>query len=138
MNIILNFISCFFAATISTLAYMIFSYNKKVFYLYCENVQAFEDCDIKIIENHQCLLLKNKITTFGRAKTADIIINDMTVSKQHFKISIYRHKCCIIDCQSSNGTFVNGKRIEKQYLVSNDTISVGKTTFRFCEKYKFR
>lgn len=138
MNIILNFISCFFAITISTLAYMIFSYNKKEFYLYCENVQAFNNCDLKSINNHQCILLKNKITTFGRSKTADININDIAVSKQHFKITISRQKCCIIDCQSTNGTFVNGKRIEKQYLVPNDTISIGKITLYYGEKYKFR
>jgi len=68
-------------------------------------------------------------TTIGRKK-AEIILDDERVSGTHAKITLEKNAYSIWDFGSSNGTFVNGKRIrEATILQENDKIKIGDTVF---------
>jgi predicted component of type VI protein secretion system len=54
-----------------------------------------------------------KEITVGRVHDCDVLLKDNKVSRRHFKIVNGRRKHKIVDLDSSNGTFVNGKRITK-------------------------
>ncbi len=65
--------------------------------------------------------------TIGRTTPNRIQIPDRSISKQHALISIDRyHKCTIQDCASTNGTYVNKRKIEKKMtLLDGDEIMLG-------------
>ena len=65
------------------------------------------------------------------SKPDHIGVADPRVSRKHATIVVWRGKATIIDLHSSDGTFVNGRRIEgRTPLIPGDLISVGDTTFR--------
>lgn len=58
-------------------------------------------------------------------------VADARVSRQHATIVVWRGKATIFDLRSTDGTFVNGRRIEgRTPLLPGDLISVGDTHFR--------
>lgn len=64
-------------------------------------------------------------------KTCSIVFNDLSVSKEHAKISVDQDgKCLIEDLGSRNGVIVNSKKIDKkEELTTKDLILLGSTTF---------
>jgi NADH dehydrogenase len=62
----------------------------------------------------------------------EIGIADPRVSRQHALLVVWRGKASILDLRSTDGTFVNGRRIEgRTPLIPGDLIAVGDTLFRF-------
>jgi pSer/pThr/pTyr-binding forkhead associated (FHA) protein len=83
---------------------------------------------ISVIENNipvNSFSLTAGTVSIGRAKNNDVRIQDSTVSSHHAKIVTFYNASYIEDLGSTNGTFVNGKRVKKQTLKSGDIISLG-------------
>jgi hypothetical protein len=69
-------------------------------------------------------------TRIGRHGVIDVKLLDPKVSRQHADIIIEGSTCRIIDLDSSNGTFVNGRRLtEPAELKHGDAIKIGDTYF---------
>ena len=68
-----------------------------------------------------------RLLHIGRATTNDIVIADTTVSRQHAQLMIDDiGQVTLIDLSSSNGTFVNGRRISAPtQLDAMDIVKVG-------------
>lgn len=76
--------------------------------------------------------ITKKRVSIGRSRENDIVIDDdATTGRQHAQISFRHGKFWIHDLASTNGTFVNGEKIEKHDLIEGDEIQIGKTTFIF-------
>ncbi len=69
--------------------------------------------------------LQHGTTTLGRIATNDIRLLDEMVSGHHAKIIHFQNNYFIEDIASTNGSFVNGKRIRKCVLKDGDKISFG-------------
>jgi|GEM_PF-2346275 len=67
----------------------------------------------------------------GRAANNDIVIPEQTVSNQHATITIENGSFFLSDLGSTNGTFVNGTRIDKKLLKAGDIIKFGASNCRF-------
>jgi|GEM_PF-2321772 pSer/pThr/pTyr-binding forkhead associated (FHA) protein len=67
---------------------------------------------------------EKRIILCGRKETNDILIQDKTVSLHHFKIVLENGKYFIEDENSTNGTFLNGKRITRAEIKDNDIIYI--------------
>ena len=80
--------------------------------------------------------LETDVFTVGRDTGCDLSIENIGVSSRHAMItSIPGSDAYLVeDLGSANGTFVNGKRIERWYLNHNDEILVGKHTLVFKNK----
>jgi len=52
-----------------------------------------------------------EILTLGRRRNCSIVFTDATVSGNHCILEISPQSVLVRDCDSTNGTFVNGKRI---------------------------
>jgi predicted component of type VI protein secretion system len=66
--------------------------------------------------------------TIGRETSNTITINDAEVSRKHAKMELRGSAYAIQDLGSTNGTFVNGKRITGvQVLNAGDVVSFGET-----------
>ena len=66
----------------------------------------------------------------GRSPKAHFILDalaDRQISRNHFLLDIRPPQCIIQDLGSTNGTFVNRKRIERTALENGDRIQIGKT-----------
>ena len=67
----------------------------------------------------------------GRSETADHTIYSSKVSKEHAAIAVSDDGYLVRDLGSTNGTFVNGKRITEHPLADGDIIQVAHVEFRF-------
>jgi pSer/pThr/pTyr-binding forkhead associated (FHA) protein len=66
-----------------------------------------------------------KIKTIGRAPVADFIIDATLVSRLHCRLSAGAAELQVEDLDSTNGTYVNGERVERAALKIGDTLSIG-------------
>jgi two-component system response regulator AtoC len=68
----------------------------------------------------------------GRIPQVEICLPDTQVSRKHAQFSSNLGETKVQDLGSTNGTFVNGKRLDKEVLISDgDEIQIGDTVFRF-------
>jgi signal transduction histidine kinase len=67
----------------------------------------------------------------GRDASNAVQLHDTEVSRQHAEIRRIDGSYLVADLNSSNGTFVNGKRIEQHRLASGDQVQVGGTLMLF-------
>ena len=71
-------------------------------------------------------LLTNGIHKIGRLETKEIILDDVTVSRNHAFISVDDQTVIITDEKSTNGIFVNGELTDESVLSSGSRIQIGK------------
>jgi pSer/pThr/pTyr-binding forkhead associated (FHA) protein len=70
----------------------------------------------------------------GRSNNADVRIPDIDTSRHHAEILCDDGRCVIRDLESTNGTWINGKRVEAPHeLHGGDRIEIGETVITFCE-----
>lgn len=66
----------------------------------------------------------------GRSPQAGVVINDVNVSRQHAEVWRTADGVAVRDLRSTNGTFVNGHRIDAVSLSPRDDVVVGNVHFR--------
>ena len=66
----------------------------------------------------------------GRDPELYLVIDDPSVSRLHARISVGAEGITLVDMRSSNGTFVNSKRIESRTIESGDLVRFGNLEFR--------
>jgi pSer/pThr/pTyr-binding forkhead associated (FHA) protein len=72
-------------------------------------------------------LIDSESVAIGRSAEADICLDDVTVSRTHAKINRTANGDYeISDCQSLNGTYLNGTAITESRLAVGDEIQIGK------------
>ncbi len=87
---------------------------------------AFENGD-----RVQVLPLQDGWTRVGRSLSAQIRLDDPTVSRRHLLIHRDDDGTKALDDRSLNGVFHNGERIELADLSDGDTLSLGRFTLHF-------
>ena len=72
-------------------------------------------------------ILPGSIRTAGRAPGANFIVDATLVSRVHCRLTAGAAEIEIVDLDSTNGTFLNGQRIDKKALArSGDRIGIGR------------
>ncbi|UCG88438.1 MAG: FHA domain-containing protein, partial [Gemmatimonadota bacterium] len=61
----------------------------------------------------------------GRAPGTDVVVNDDKVSQQHAAVVLSDGKWYLQDLGSSNGTFIDGKRIDRSTIVGTVQVRLG-------------
>jgi pSer/pThr/pTyr-binding forkhead associated (FHA) protein len=64
----------------------------------------------------------------GRKPGCDIFLDNLSVSGEHANIFTIGEDSFIQDLNSTNGTFINNKRVAKHHLRNGDIITIGKYT----------
>jgi pSer/pThr/pTyr-binding forkhead associated (FHA) protein len=77
--------------------------------------------------------LEREITRIGRGLAADLRLDENSVSRRHALLVDGPSGPRILDDRSSNGTFVNGRRIEQVDLSDGDVIVLGRVVLRYLE-----
>lgn len=68
--------------------------------------------------------LKLGKNVFGRGGISDLKVQSLGISKEHCEIHVYKDKMMIVDLKSSNGTFVNGVKIQNSIIRVGDKVSL--------------
>jgi len=80
---------------------------------------------------HAVLLSPEVTTSIGRAKANDIVLDDVSVSSEHCRVRPEEGRFVLHDLKSTNGTFVNERRVTRHPLAEGDVIKVGETAMQF-------
>ncbi len=83
------------------------------------------------VDAYKTMRLRSGLTKIGTAPPADIVINDGFMSTEHCQITVSPAGFTLIDNGSTNGCYVNDRKVQKHELVDNDMITLGKTNFKF-------
>jgi pSer/pThr/pTyr-binding forkhead associated (FHA) protein len=75
-------------------------------------------------------LRSGAIKTVGRAPRADFIVDAALVSRLHCRLTASEEGVEVVDLSSTNGTFVNDKRVKKATLASGDRLRVGRVELK--------
>jgi pSer/pThr/pTyr-binding forkhead associated (FHA) protein len=70
--------------------------------------------------------LSNDEYSIGRSSSNKIILDDITVSREHALIKFRNKIPQIIDLNSTNGVYINNQLIKEKNLKSGDKIQIGK------------
>lgn len=74
--------------------------------------------------------LKNSTVTLGRKEENQVVLHDPNISRFHARL-FFNKEWRIEDLNSTNGVFVNGKRIKESPLQTGDQIQMGSTLMKF-------
>jgi hypothetical protein len=70
-------------------------------------------------------------TRIGRGSDNELVLDTKHISRYHAVLLAGPVHTTIEDLNSTNGVFVNGKRVSRQALKAGDRVTVGRTQFRY-------
>lgn len=88
-------------------------------------IVTLDDTLIKVVP-----LVKERMT-LGRRPYNDIVVDNLAVSGEHAALQAIGNEFFIEDLSSTNGTYINNKKIKRQILQSGDTIEIGKYAIKY-------
>jgi hypothetical protein len=71
-------------------------------------------------------------TRIGRGSDNDLVLDTKHISRYHAVFLAGPVHTSVEDLKSTNGVFVNGKRVSRHILKDGDRVTVGRTHFRYC------
>jgi pSer/pThr/pTyr-binding forkhead associated (FHA) protein len=77
--------------------------------------------------------LRGEALRIGRGLTAELHLDESSVSRRHAILVPRPAGARILDDRSANGTFVNGRRIQQADLHDGDVIVIGRVVLRYLE-----
>jgi pSer/pThr/pTyr-binding forkhead associated (FHA) protein len=80
-------------------------------------------------DERRSFAISRDVTLIGRREDCDFRIPLGDISRKHCRLVVEGDVLRVQDLGSSNGTFVNGKRVQDAVLSAGDTLQVGPITF---------
>jgi hypothetical protein len=84
-----------------------------------------------VLPNGERFALTESIITIGRHPDSNLVLADPNVSRNHAEIRPQGEQFVVVDLGSTNGTRVNGVRVDSQVLRDGDEVAFGNTRMRF-------
>jgi pSer/pThr/pTyr-binding forkhead associated (FHA) protein len=76
--------------------------------------------------------LERASTIIGRGGTADLVLNEATISRSHALFAFRGDQLYVQDLGSTNGTLVNGVSEQQSVVRDQDEIKMGRLVLRLC------
>ncbi len=86
-----------------------------------------------LVCGEEAFALTADVTHVGRGVTADVRLDDHTVSARHAIVVLRADRLRILDDRSTNGTFVNGRRVDEAELHDGDVVLLGRVVLTYRE-----
>ncbi len=80
-------------------------------------------------KNPRKFRLNQEVTTVGKKRSCDLVLEDSFCSEIHAKIILRQQKITVLDLASTNGTFINGVKIKEAELEEDALLKMGQTEF---------
>jgi regulator of replication initiation timing len=93
-----------------------------------------EDCLVLVGLNgaaSDTYIVGDELVTIGSSPDSDIQVQSQFVSRHHAQVKKTPNGCVLADLNSTNGTFINARRINKRVLKGGDLVTIGKHRFRY-------
>jgi pSer/pThr/pTyr-binding forkhead associated (FHA) protein len=87
---------------------------------------AVEDGDEVVV-----VPVESDVFRIGRSPSADLNLDDVTVSRRHALILLQDGVARVVDDRSLNGVEVNGERVREATLATRDEIALGRVRMRW-------
>jgi pSer/pThr/pTyr-binding forkhead associated (FHA) protein len=84
-----------------------------------------------LADDGTAFVLGGDVTHVGRGMTADLRLDDYTVSARHAIIVARAAGLRILDDRSTNGTVVNGRRVDEAELHDGDVVVLGRVVLTY-------
>ena len=84
-----------------------------------------------VLPNGDRFSLTESVISVGRHPDCNLVLADPNVSRNHAEIRPQGDRFAVVDLGSTNGTRVNGVRVDTQLLQDGDEVSFGNTRMRF-------
>jgi pSer/pThr/pTyr-binding forkhead associated (FHA) protein len=84
-----------------------------------------------LIVNRQMIPLEKPVIRIGRQLENDIVFHEEFVSRFHAEIRFEEGRYILLDRESTVGTFVNGRKIDRCILNSGDLITIANVQMMF-------
>ena len=78
--------------------------------------------------------ISGESVSIGRSSSIDVLLDDITVSREHARIVRRPDGYYIEDSGSLNGTYVNHRRVESHHLADGDELQIGKFKLTFLSR----
>ena len=78
--------------------------------------------------------LVGEVLRVGRTAASDVVVEDKSVSRQHAVMERRNGQYWLTDEHSHNGTWLNGRRVERAAIHDGDEVGFGNALFRFEER----
>lgn len=98
------------------------------------STQAKIPKNVYIIVNTQVFPIQKGVTTIGRKLENDLVIQNALISRSHAEIKFEGGKFVLYDLNSTSGTFINNKKIDKSVLNSGDQILLANVPMMFMDE----
>ncbi len=97
----------------------------------CAYLELMNDADTLYFDVRQFYPMTSEVIVIGRSKDCTIHIDDFYLSSQHVKLWYEDEEWHICDMDSTNGTYINGKKLKKNVLIldNGDRIRIGQMEF---------
>ena len=79
----------------------------------------------------EAFALQADVTHVGRGMAADVRLDDHTVSSRHAIVVTRGDRVRILDDRSTNGTVVNGRRVDETELHDGDVVVLGRVVLTY-------
>jgi pSer/pThr/pTyr-binding forkhead associated (FHA) protein len=96
-------------------------------------IDAGRYIEVQGTEEQLLIPLGGEVTHIGRGLAADLRLDEDSVSRRHAILVHRRSGSRILDDRSSNGTFVNGRRVTQADLHNGDVLVLGRVVLRYLE-----
>ena len=73
------------------------------------------------------------IKTIGRTSGANFVVDAPLVSRIHCRLTAGADAIEVVDLSSTNGTFVNGKRVKRAEIKAGDSLRVGRVELQIAK-----
>lgn len=77
--------------------------------------------------------LNKAVITVGRSKQCDVVVDDSSLSRLHMRLEQRGDRWFVVDNNSSNGTFLNRRKVNEAMLKDGDEVMTGRIHFTFAE-----
>lgn len=98
-----------------------------------EQVESGRYIEMQGPERKLLIALNREVMRIGRGLSAELHLDDASVSRRHAILVPRPTGARILDDRSSNGTLVNGRRVQQADLQNGDVIVIGRVVLRYLE-----
>jgi chromosome segregation ATPase len=82
--------------------------------------------------NGAVITLESSVTTIGRTNENDVCVPSKLISRRHARLLATPNGVIVEDAESTNGCFVNGRKVRQQLMREGDILSLGELRYRLC------
>lgn len=98
-----------------------------------EELQPGRYLEVEGPEHSLLIPLSERALHVGRGLSADLHLDDISVSRRHAILLVGSDRARVLDDRSSNGTYVNGVPVQQAELEDGDVIALGRFLLRYLE-----